>query len=826
MEDCVMNTHLQYLPGLLVIATTLVSGCGSSGGEAIPNLAPEASDGTLILDRNDSAGGTLEAVDPEDGDLTFTIVDNGNLGSATITDASTGAYTYTPDADAYGNDQFTFKASDSIQDSNTATVSVTINPAFRINTSGGRGGSNGGMGGPAGPVISNLQAGNSNLYIRNSGLVDAGFEPGTPFVSLGDNPLVLTENTTINTVTMEPAAGTAYQLDGSGIVRISDGNGTLKDEAPVTGIDVGPGTVLTLDLNSDMNTRANLALSHDLHNQGTITTLNTAANTRGGIILEVAQYIANSEIDTAGTATTPDGGDVHIFAQYSIYNGGSINSSGADVAGAGAAGTGGTIDLVAQQTLENTGKLDAHGGRSDSDRGGSGGDIYLRAVNGSIYNSRNLVNHGGEGTAGGHGGAIQLMSSYGNGIRNSGRLQNYGGLGLSDAGGSAGQILMNTQGGAIYSSGFIDAYGGDTRQTASNGGSGDVIMFNTSFTTTTLAAPLAIAAGPSIPLDQLDIRLSGDINTSGGDSPAGGSGSGGSGGMIQIMQIGPIRGDTRTEPVVELLGYKAIDARGGDGNQGGTGGPVDWRMFTGVSLTGTPLPGGDIVNEAAITTRGGDVDPASTGPGEGGGGGPVFFQGITEFTFPFDDDEESLVNRGDIDASSGDSLNSINSSAMAAIVSLYNRGPVTNRGGIDCSGGDDLATDKGADGYGHGAGPIQLLSMSQVVNSGVLNSNGGNGEYLGGNGQGVRLAGTLVDNSAAINATGGNANADVPGSAGGNGGGVELISPDDYMAVFNSAAVDVSAGEGESAGDPGYDLEGGICLSGDCIPTNPVVIIP
>jgi hypothetical protein len=55
-------------------------------------------------------------------------VTNGAKGVATITDAATGAYTYTPNADANGTDSFTFKVNDGTLDSKPATVSITITP--------------------------------------------------------------------------------------------------------------------------------------------------------------------------------------------------------------------------------------------------------------------------------------------------------------------------------------------------------------------------------------------------------------------------------------------------------------------------------------------------------------------------------------------------------------------------------------------------------------------------------------------------------------------------------------------------------------------------
>ena len=70
--------------------------------------------------------GTSTATDPNGDPLTFSIVSNGTLGSASITDAATGAFTYTPAPDLNGVDTFTFIASDATSASNIATVTVSI----------------------------------------------------------------------------------------------------------------------------------------------------------------------------------------------------------------------------------------------------------------------------------------------------------------------------------------------------------------------------------------------------------------------------------------------------------------------------------------------------------------------------------------------------------------------------------------------------------------------------------------------------------------------------------------------------------------------------
>ena len=93
---------------------------------APPNTPPVATDGTLAVTQDTPASGTLQASDADNNPLTYSIVANGSKGTAVVADASTGAYTYTPNAGATGADSFTFKANDGTVDSNVATVTVII----------------------------------------------------------------------------------------------------------------------------------------------------------------------------------------------------------------------------------------------------------------------------------------------------------------------------------------------------------------------------------------------------------------------------------------------------------------------------------------------------------------------------------------------------------------------------------------------------------------------------------------------------------------------------------------------------------------------------
>ncbi|MBF0614928.1 MAG: tandem-95 repeat protein [Magnetococcales bacterium] len=92
------------------------------------NDAPVAVNDSLTTNEITAINNTLTATDGDgDGDaLTYIIVTNGSKGTASITNATTGAFTYTPRYGMTGADSFTFKVNDGRADSNTATVTINI----------------------------------------------------------------------------------------------------------------------------------------------------------------------------------------------------------------------------------------------------------------------------------------------------------------------------------------------------------------------------------------------------------------------------------------------------------------------------------------------------------------------------------------------------------------------------------------------------------------------------------------------------------------------------------------------------------------------------
>jgi len=92
------------------------------------NHAPVAQTGALTTKQGAAASGTLTATDPDGDTLTYSVVSQGAKGTATITNANTGAYSYSPSSGAKGSDAFTFQAKDPGGLTSTASVSVTITP--------------------------------------------------------------------------------------------------------------------------------------------------------------------------------------------------------------------------------------------------------------------------------------------------------------------------------------------------------------------------------------------------------------------------------------------------------------------------------------------------------------------------------------------------------------------------------------------------------------------------------------------------------------------------------------------------------------------------
>jgi Ca2+-binding RTX toxin-like protein len=104
---------------------------------AVVNLPPVANNGSLVTNEDTMFSGMLSGSDPEGAALTYSIVSQPVNGTVTITNAATGAYTFTPNANFNGGDTFTFQVNDGVNNSGIATVTITVNPVNDAPTAAG-----------------------------------------------------------------------------------------------------------------------------------------------------------------------------------------------------------------------------------------------------------------------------------------------------------------------------------------------------------------------------------------------------------------------------------------------------------------------------------------------------------------------------------------------------------------------------------------------------------------------------------------------------------------------------------------------------------------
>ncbi|HKI64047.1 MAG TPA: Ig-like domain-containing protein, partial [Burkholderiales bacterium] len=90
------------------------------------NDAPVADDAAASTNEDTPLDGILVALDVDNTTLSYSLV--ADAGHGTVDVQTDGSYLYTPAADYFGDDSFSFKANDGALDSNTATVSLTVNP--------------------------------------------------------------------------------------------------------------------------------------------------------------------------------------------------------------------------------------------------------------------------------------------------------------------------------------------------------------------------------------------------------------------------------------------------------------------------------------------------------------------------------------------------------------------------------------------------------------------------------------------------------------------------------------------------------------------------
>jgi len=98
------------------------------------NTPPVAKSQSVTTNRDTSASITLDATDKDGDSLTYSLRSSSNHGTLGSFDKDTGSVVYSPKSGYTGTDSFTFTASDQSSTSNTAKVSITVNPVTHNNT--------------------------------------------------------------------------------------------------------------------------------------------------------------------------------------------------------------------------------------------------------------------------------------------------------------------------------------------------------------------------------------------------------------------------------------------------------------------------------------------------------------------------------------------------------------------------------------------------------------------------------------------------------------------------------------------------------------------
>ena len=137
------------------------------------NTPPIAKSQRVTTNRDTSSSITLDATDKDGDSLTYSLRSSPNHGSLSSFDKDTASVVYSPKSGYTGSDSFTFTASDESSTSNTAKVSITVNPVTHINT----------------PPVAKSQSVTTNRDTSSSITLDATDKDGDSLTySLGTSP--------------------------------------------------------------------------------------------------------------------------------------------------------------------------------------------------------------------------------------------------------------------------------------------------------------------------------------------------------------------------------------------------------------------------------------------------------------------------------------------------------------------------------------------------------------------------------------------------------------------------------------------------------------
>lgn len=536
----------------------------------------------------------------------------------------------------------------------------------------------------------------------------------------------------------------------------------------VTGLRVNPGVTVTVQGGNAGTDAASIDLTNDVEVSGTIRSVVGASaqtsltiRTGGGFFIRTSGVVS-----TAGAADNA-AGTLTIYSLNSTRNGGLILNQGTiDCSGGNSAEAsgydGGYFSLRSDGYLINTGSIKANGGDGAINGGNApyGGQII---ANSYLYNTGTIQAKGGKGTSaqGGNGAGysnwLDVYSNYAS-TYNSGVIDISGGNGGTNGGHGGDLLLYNNAAGNTLNSGDIAGNGGNATDNVAAVRGGD---------------------GGTIEIDNYggNLATSGNLSVNGGAAPTAiSSVYGGNGGNIQFYSIygydnyggGP--GFTVAADWMDISGN--LSARGGNGYNGGAGG----YLSASYGASDTNSYGPNASNTGGIRFLGYRKFACNGGSGTVGGRGA----GITYRTLS--------DTWGYIQVPAG---------GIANEAMLESKGGTGSAGNGGNGGSLDLRTDDSTPSLTSAPG----FPVANIVNSGSLSTQGGDGTTDGGSGGSIYLWGyDGLASNAAINAFGG-ANTYDNNFRGGNGGGIDLYATNGDVAF--SGTVNANGGNGGALGGNG-----------------------
>lgn len=222
------------------------------------NDGPVAADDTAVTDEDTAVviDVLLNDLDVDAGDV-LTVTAVSTPGNGSVVDNGDGTITYTPDADFFGSDTFTYDVSDSTGATDTATVTVTVNsvidPINAVAMSAVQAGGNG-----SGFIINGITSGDqSGVSVSDAGDVNGdGFDDivvGAYFAdgAAGQSYVVFgkADGAVINLSDIDQASGVGgFAIDGGGtdprsgfsVDGAADINGDGLDDLIISSYQEGP----------------------------------------------------------------------------------------------------------------------------------------------------------------------------------------------------------------------------------------------------------------------------------------------------------------------------------------------------------------------------------------------------------------------------------------------------------------------------------------------------------------------------------------------------------------------------------------------------------